>query len=78
MYHHQAIDELGEGLTVVGITSDGVIEAIQLDGVPFGLAVQWHPEQRHDDIRLFEGLVSAAKTYAAKTYALTSRTGSPS
>lgn len=73
MYHHQAIDALGEGLTVVGTTSDGVIEAIQLDGVPFGLAVQWHPEQRHDDIRLFEGLVSAAKTYA-----LTSQAGSPS
>jgi putative glutamine amidotransferase len=78
MYHHQAIDELGEGLSVVGTTSDGVIEAIQLDGVPFGLAVQWHPEQRHDDIRLFKGLVSAAKTYAARTYALTSRNGSPS
>lgn len=64
MYHHQAIDTLGAGLTVVGKTADDVIEAIQLDGVPFGLAVQWHPEQRLDDIRLFEGLIDAARTYA--------------
>lgn len=73
MYHHQAIDELGAGLTVVGTTDDGVIEAIALEGVPFGLAVQWHPEQRHDDIRLFQGLVDAATTYA-----LTTRPGSTS
>lgn len=64
MYHHQAIGALGEGLTVVAKTADHVIEAVQLDGVPFGLAVQWHPEQRLDDIRLFEGLVDAATIYA--------------
>lgn len=64
MYHHQAIGTLGAGLSVVGKTADDVIEAIELDGVPFGLAVQWHPEQRLDDIRLFEGLVDAARTYA--------------
>lgn len=65
MYHHQAIGELGEGLHVVGKTADNIIEAIALDGVPFGLAVQWHPEQRLDDIRLFEGLVDASTTYAS-------------
>jgi putative glutamine amidotransferase len=67
MYHHQAIGELGAGLRVVGSTSDDVIEAIELEGVPFGLAVQWHPEQRLDDIRLFAGLVEAASTYALAT-----------
>ena len=64
MYHHQAIGELGEGLSVVASTEDGVIEALQLDDVPFGLAVQWHPEQTPEDIGLFEGLVDAAKEYA--------------
>ena len=78
MYHHQAIGELGAGLTVVGTTSDNVIEAIQLEGVPFGLAVQWHPEQRLEDIRLFEGLVNAAKIYASSTEARTAESGSPS
>lgn len=64
MYHHQAIGEVGQGLTVVGTTDDGVIEALQLDDVPFGLAVQWHPEQTPEDIGLFEGLVDAARDYA--------------
>lgn len=64
MYHHQAIGEVGEGLSVVATTEDGVIEALQLDSVPFGLAVQWHPEQTPEDIGLFEGLVDAARTYA--------------
>ena len=65
MYHHQAIGEVGDGLSVVATTEDGVIEALQLDDVPFGLAVQWHPEQTPEDIGLFEGLVEAAHTYAA-------------
>lgn len=64
MYHHQAIGEVGHGLKVVAKTTDDVIEAIELEGVPFGLAVQWHPEQTPEDIRLFEGLVDAAQTYA--------------
>lgn len=65
MYHHQAIGEVGDGLSVVATTEDGVIEALQLDDVPFGLAVQWHPEQTPEDIGLFVGLVEAAQTYAA-------------
>lgn len=64
MYHHQAIGEVGEGLKVVARTEDGVIEALQLEEVPFGLAVQWHPEQTPEDIGLFEGLVQAASTYS--------------
>lgn len=64
MYHHQAIGEVGEGLSVVARTEDGVIEALQLDEVPFGVAVQWHPEQTPEDIGLFEGLVDAARDYA--------------
>jgi putative glutamine amidotransferase len=64
MYHHQAIGELGTGLSVVASTADHVIEAIQLDDVPFGIAVQWHPEQTPEDHGLFEGLVAAAQSYA--------------
>lgn len=63
IYHHQAIDKLGAGLKVVAQSSDGVIEAIELEDHPFGIAVQWHPEQTLDDVRIFEGLVSAAKRY---------------
>jgi gamma-glutamyl-gamma-aminobutyrate hydrolase PuuD len=42
-HHHQAIDALGDGLRVVGRASDGIVEAMELDGA-FVIAVQWHPE----------------------------------
>jgi putative glutamine amidotransferase len=63
VYHHQAIDRVGEGLRVTARTEDGVIQAVELESVPFGVAVQWHPEQTGDDLRLFAGLVHAAKEY---------------
>lgn len=62
-YHHQAIDRLADGLVVSARSEDGVVQAIEVTGVPFGLAVQWHPEEDQDDIRLFEGLVQAAREY---------------
>ena len=62
-YHHQAIDQLADGLVVTARSDDGTIQAVEVPGVPFGVGVQWHPEQDVDDIRLFEGLVEAAKAY---------------
>jgi len=63
-WHHQAVDRLGEGLRVVAHAPDGVIEAVELDGHPWLLGVQWHPElTAHTDptqAALFEGLVEAA------------------
>jgi putative glutamine amidotransferase len=63
-YHHQAIAELGDGLIVSARDSDGVIEAVELPGETFVLAVQWHPEERLSDLRLFAAVVEAAKVYA--------------
>jgi putative glutamine amidotransferase len=69
-YHHQAIDRLGDGLIVSASATDGVIEAVEMDPVrhpdQWVVAVQWHPEERLDDLRLFAGLVSAATTYATE------------
>lgn len=65
VYHHQAIDRVGDGLRVTARTEDGVIQAVELDSVPFGVAVQWHPEQTGEDLRLFAGLVEAARDYSA-------------
>ena len=63
-YHHQAIAELGDGLVVSGWDADGVIEALELPGNGFVLAVQWHPEESLDDLRLFSAIVEAARAYA--------------
>ena len=63
-YHHQAIDRLGDGLVISAQDSDGVIEAIEIPGDSFVLAVQWHPEERLDDLRLFAAVVGAAAAYA--------------
>jgi putative glutamine amidotransferase len=63
LYHHQAIDELGKGLKITAKSEDGIVEAVELTDHPFGVAVQWHPEQTLDDLRIFEGLIEAARKY---------------
>jgi putative glutamine amidotransferase len=57
-WHHQAIDRLAPGLRPVAWAADGVIEAVEVEGVPSMVAVQWHPELNADPgepgRRLFE------------------------
>lgn len=44
-HHHQAVDQVGEGLILTGRSADdGVAEAIEMPGRRFALGVQWHPE----------------------------------
>lgn len=64
-YHHQAIDRLGDGLIVSASDTDGVIEAVEIPD-RWVVAVQWHPEERLDDLRLFAGLGAAAGGYATQ------------
>ncbi len=42
--HHQGIQIPGKNLQILGYAQDGLIEAVQITGHPFGYAVQWHPE----------------------------------
>ena len=62
--HHQGIKDVAPGLKAVGISPDGLVEAIELSDHPFGIAVQWHPEWLTDQEptkRLFAAFVEAAK-----------------
>lgn len=62
--HHQGIDKPASGLTPVAWAPDGLIEAVELTGHPFGLGVQWHPEnlQAYPEMRaLFQALIAAAR-----------------
>jgi putative glutamine amidotransferase len=65
-HHHQAVDKVGEGLTAVAWSDDGVIEGVE-STTPgeFLVGVQWHPEQG-DDPRLFSALVAAAEMHYAE------------
>lgn len=61
--HNQAIDRLGDDLTIAGRDLDGIVQAVEDPRRPFLLGVQWHPEfllllpaQR----RLFAQLVTTA------------------
>lgn len=62
-YHHQAIDAVADGLTVTARSDDGTIQAVEYADNPYGLAVQWHPEEDANDLRLFAGLVEAAREF---------------
>jgi putative glutamine amidotransferase len=68
--HHQAIKDLGVGLTVAARAEDGVIEAVEGEG--FTVAVQWHPESWQADevsIRLFDAFAAAVRDFAAEALA---------
>ena len=43
-FHHQCIRVLGKELKISAVASDGIIEAVESDNLPFVVGVQWHPE----------------------------------
>lgn len=58
-HHHQSIDCLGAGLVISAKAEDGTVEAFE-DEAAGMVAVQWHPEETLDDLRLFSVLVEKA------------------
>jgi putative glutamine amidotransferase len=63
--HHQAVDDLGRIVKVVGRSEDGVVEAIEVTGHR-ALGVQWHPEFFRDLDPVFEWLVEEASSADAQ------------
>jgi putative glutamine amidotransferase len=43
--HHQAVGRLAAGLRATAWTSDGIVEALEMEDHPEMVAVQWHPEE---------------------------------
>jgi putative glutamine amidotransferase len=62
--HHQAVKDIPASLKATGYADDGVIEALEAPGHPFGLGVQWHPEElvaEHETAgKMFRAFVEAA------------------
>lgn len=59
--HHQGLAEVRTPLVATAWADDGLVEAVELPGGTWVLAVQWHPEENPDDLRLFEALVETAR-----------------
>jgi putative glutamine amidotransferase len=70
-WHHQALDRLGKGLSVVARALDGLPEAVETVGPDWTFGVQWHPElsARADSRQasLFRGLVRASAEYSRRS-----------
>lgn len=67
--HHQAIRAPAPGWSAAARAPDGLIEAIEREGEPFRLGVQWHPERTPDSPAtraLFAAFVQAATRRAAR------------
>lgn len=69
-WHHQGINELGDGLTVTATTEDGLVEAMEMTDKTFVVSVQFHPEWNvleHDGAQMefFTELIEYAEEYRA-------------
>jgi putative glutamine amidotransferase len=63
--HHQGLKDIPKSLRIAGYAPDGLVEAIELPGHPFGVAVQWHPEWLTDQLptrNLFTKFVETANS----------------
>lgn len=71
-YHHQCLGRLGDGLQVVGVAEDGVVEAVELpERSGWFAGTQWHPEDTVLDdppqLGLFQAFVDAARVSAVRS-----------
>jgi putative glutamine amidotransferase len=65
--HHQGVKGVAPSLRAVGYAADGLVEVLEARDHPFGLGVQWHPEE------LVANQEAARKIFAAFIEASRSR-----
>ena len=62
-YHHQGVHTVGEGLEVMAVSEDGLVEGVYVPDKKFIWGIQWHPEfiyQKDDTARkIFRAFVEA-------------------
>jgi putative glutamine amidotransferase len=76
--HHQAVKDIGRGLTVEAWSEpDRIVEALRWSGPSYVFGVQWHPEFHPpgdpsflDDTPLLDEFLSAASRHRSAAYAL--------
>jgi len=70
-WHHQAVDQPGQGLRAVAHAPDGTVEALAHESHPWLVAVQWHPELTAavdaTQQAIFDGLTAASALARAKS-----------
>ena len=61
-YHHQGLADIPSPLVPTAWADDGLVEAVEVPGKTMALGIQWHPEERAEDRRLFQALVNASRS----------------
>jgi putative glutamine amidotransferase len=66
--HHQAVEQVGDGLVVSAHAEDGLVEGLERPDKKFAVAVQWHPEDLAPfdpaQLELFRNFIAAARCAA--------------
>ena len=64
--HHQGVKRAAPPLRAVGYAADGLVEVLEARDHPFGLGVQWHPEElvanQETARKMFAAFVEAARS----------------
>jgi putative glutamine amidotransferase len=62
-YHHQAIKTPADGLKIMAVSEDGIIEAVEVSDQRFAIAIQWHPEFSYENnkesIKIMQAFVNS-------------------
>jgi len=64
-WHHQGAKDIPPRLKITAHSPDGLVEGMELEDHPYGIAVQWHPEWMPEDAamkNLFKSFINAAKS----------------